>query len=236
MRITPLTYPSSHQRPCQMTTKICPGCKCKFLKRDGEKPSQFKKRKYCKQECYKRNANYSRNIKDYTGIIFNKLEFIKPGNRDKLSGGVLWVVKCHCGELFETRPYRIFTEVTKSCGCYRRKYSSEQAKKYIGELHPNWNPELTDEQRISKRNISGVVDWRNSVYQRDYYTCKVCNKKGGKLNAHHIDGWNWCTEKRFDVDNGITLCESCHEDFHSVYGKGDNTEEEFLLFSMLSRI
>ena len=218
--------------------KICPGCSCSFSQRDNETPSMFKRRKYCTQKCYQAHANYSRNIKDHTGTVFNNLEFIEQGTRygkDKQQK-CFWVVKCYCGKLFETRPARIFSGKTKSCGCYRKKHSSEQAKKRIGELHPNWNPNLTDEQRISKRDVSVAVDWRNSVYQRDHYTCKVCDKVGGKLNAHHLDGWNWCEEKRFDIDNGITLCEKCHNNFHSVYSKGNNTEEEFLLFSLLTQI
>lgn len=47
------------------------------------------------------------------------------------------------------------------------------------------------------------------------------------MNAHHLNGWNWCEEGRYDVDNGVTLCESCHLDFHNKYGYGNNTEAQF---------
>lgn len=30
-----------------------------------------------------------------------------------------------------------------------------------------------------------------------------------------------------DVTNGITLCKSCHTNFHVKYGQGDNTKEQF---------
>ena len=44
---------------------------------------------------------------------------------------------------------------------------------------------------------------------------------------HHLDSYNWCKEKRVDDTNGITLCENCHKNFHNIYGRGDNTKEQF---------
>ena len=44
---------------------------------------------------------------------------------------------------------------------------------------------------------------------------------------HHLDGYNWCIEKRTDETNGITLCSNCHKNFYSIYGKGNNTKEQF---------
>jgi hypothetical protein len=42
--------------------------------------------------------------------------------------------------------------------------------------------------------------WRKEVFKRNNYTCKCCGKRGSiYLNAHHLDGYNWCKEKRFDV-------------------------------------
>lgn len=47
------------------------------------------------------------------------------------------------------------------------------------------------------------------------------------LTAHHLDGYSWCKEKRLDINNGITLCKECHEDFHIIYGTKNNTKEQF---------
>ena len=98
---------------------------------------------------------------------------------------------------------------------------------------PHWNNNITDEERIKIRsfNSSEYYKWRKQVYEKDNYTCQVCgDDKGGNLNAHHLDGYNWCKEKRFDVNNGITLCEICHNDFHHIYGYGGNTKEQFEQF------
>ena len=79
------------------------------------------------------------------------------------------------------------------------------------------------------RNI--CKEWRKEVYKRYNYTCQCCgDNTGGNLNAHHLDGYEWCIEKRIDIDNGITLCEKCHKEFHCLYGRKNNTYSEFQEF------
>jgi len=46
------------------------------------------------------------------------------------------------------------------------------------------------------------------------------------LNAHHINAYNVFPELRYDVTNGLTLCEPCHREFHNQYGYGFNTVEQ----------
>lgn len=54
-------------------------------------------------------------------------------------------------------------------------------------------------------------DWRQSVFERDSYTCKMCgDDKGGNLEPHHIYMKSKYPERVFDVSNGITLCRKCH--------------------------
>lgn len=101
-------------------------------------------------------------------------------------------------------------------------------KKRSGKFHYKYNPNLTDEERQARDMQNGEIrKWRNKVYKRDGYTCQICQQKGGKLNAHHIYSWDKYKDKRFDIDNGITLCESCHRKFHRLYGYGGNTDMEF---------
>ena len=97
-----------------------------------------------------------------------------------------------------------------------------------GALHWKFNPKLTDEDRLVRDMQNGEIrKWRDKVYKRDDYTCQICSVKGGKLNAHHICSWDMHEDKRFDLDNGVTLCETCHKEFHNAYGYGENTIIEF---------
>ena len=131
--------------------------------------------------------------------------------------------------------YSLNNGATKSCGCLKPIICSIVNK---GKRHPNYNPDLTTADRLARRYILGNVShktWRREVFERDNYTCVTCGIKNGlgktiAFNAHHIDGWNWCKEKRFDLNNGITLCKDCHDAFHKEYGSGDNTKEQFEAF------
>jgi len=65
----------------------------------------------------------------------------------------------------------------------------------------------------SQRNMPEYIEWRSAVYERDNWTCQECGTQG-PLNAHHIKSWAHHPEFRFDIDNGVTLCEKCHAEKH----------------------
>lgn len=65
-----------------------------------------------------------------------------------------------------------------------------------------------------KRNYDDPVykEWRLRVYKRDKFTCQMPKCKNKKrLQAHHIKKWSNATFLRYEVSNGITLCNKCHE-------------------------
>jgi hypothetical protein len=102
-------------------------------------------------------------------------------------------------------------------------------EKSRGVLSAHYNHDLPNEVRVKDRRYDpNVYLWRKAVYTRDNYTCVMCgDNTGGNLNAHHKDGFSWCIKRRYDVNNGATLCEMCHRKFHSTYGNKDNTETQF---------
>jgi DNA-directed RNA polymerase subunit RPC12/RpoP len=56
--------------------------------------------------------------------------------------------------------------------------------------------------------------WRKAVLQRDGYKCQQCGETGKKLHVHHIKPFATHADLRFEVSNGITVCEACHRRIH----------------------
>lgn len=80
----------------------------------------------------------------------------------------------------------------------------------------NLLPALKKEKRLSEegRRCAEYKAWRKAVYDRDGYICQMCGSRGVKLNAHHIFPYAYFPEKRYDINNGITLCVPCHQRWH----------------------
>ena len=131
---------------------------------------------------------------------------------------------CACGELSTMTWGKYKTSPYKKCKNCANKLNGKRIR---GENHPSYNPDIDDEDRVDRRLSGENKKWRYEVYKRDSYTCQCCLSNNNDLNAHHLDGYNWCKEKRFDVENGITLCTDCHRDFHKNYGYGNNTKNQF---------
>ena len=70
--------------------------------------------------------------------------------------------------------------------------------------------EITNRDRGCKE----YSEWRNNVFSRDNFTCVCCGQVGGQLNAHHIKEYAKYPNLRYEVDNGVTLCEKCHKEEH----------------------
>ena len=96
-----------------------------------------------------------------------------------------------------------------------------------GENHPNWNPDRTHEQRIKERKTGKDREWKIAIFQRDKRICQKCGVKKRKIVAHHINSYDIHENERYDINNGVTLCEECHKDFHHKYGYGKNTRKQF---------
>lgn len=99
--------------------------------------------------------------------------------------------------------------------------------KNSGENNYLWDKNITDEERKQRRMYPEYFIFLRNVLARDNNTCQCCGLHGNKMQVHHLNGYNWDIEHRLDVKNGITLCKKCHENFHVVYGRGNNTKEQF---------
>ncbi len=78
----------------------------------------------------------------------------------------------------------------------------------IGENHPMWKGGKC--KRKDERNDGLYANWRLQVYRRDNYKCRINKNCQGRIIAHHILPWRDYPELRYEINNGITLCQAHH--------------------------
>lgn len=118
---------------------------------------------------------------------------------------------------------------------YKNRFAISLSSYYQGIHTDEWKGFLTPE-RTRIRKTRKYAEWRRAVFARDNYTCQCCGSRSSSgnpvtLNAHHIRSFSNYPDLRFDVSNGITLCDKCHStkqagSLHQLYGTMDITEEQ----------
>lgn len=127
--------------------------------------------------------------------------------------------KQHMSKIFNTHKDKIISSI------------KEARRKMVGEKHPNWNPNITDSERLVQRNTLENKIWKFEVKNRDNFVCRVCfDKSSGKLVSHHLMGYSYYPELRYDISNGVCLCRKCHNQFHKLYGRKNNNTIQFVEF------
>lgn len=130
------------------------------------------------------------------------------------------VLRCTKHGLITTSIDRVIHKNTKFvCKSCSREHNS-------GETHYNYNPILKDEDRKDRSFTPMYRGFLADVHFLNSFVCILCESTKD-LVVHHLDGWNWCKEKRMDIDNTVLLCKSCHNEFHNLYGRGNNTKAQF---------
>lgn len=79
-----------------------------------------------------------------------------------------------------------------------------------------WHKRNSEPADLSKKNGWRMWEWSKAVIERDG-KCKNCGSTEA-LEAHHIEPQAKKPDKMYDVDNGVTLCHSCHLET-DTYGK-----------------
>jgi len=120
-------------------------------------------------------------------------------------------------------------------GEYENHFSKKQG---FGETHHTWKGGYKSiYERV--RDLNRYWEWRDAVLNRDNNCCINC-KSTDKLHAHHIvtlknliDTYCITNNKLvkdlnkedltndyfYDINNGSTLCEPCHKDYHKKFGR-----------------
>jgi hypothetical protein len=94
-----------------------------------------------------------------------------------------------------------------------------------GEKNARWAGGVSTEREKNRHTVEMRL-WRKSVLERDNFTCQKYGVNGGWLQVHHINNFSYYPELRTAIDNGITLSEKAHKEFHQLYGRYNNTKEQ----------
>ena len=152
---------------------------------------------------------------------------------------------CKCGKLLsgQTR-----TGMCASCSHKGYVVTEETKKKlsnaHLGSNHWNWHGGISKLQNVI-RNLFLYKDWRIAVFKKDNYICQDCFKRGGNLEAHHLRPFSIILneflrqynqfspvedkeilvrlaikyEPFWNVSNGQTLCDKCHDLYTARHDK-----------------
>jgi len=170
------------------------------------------RRRFCSPDCSRRR---------FTGtcLVCGK-EFVSSSTRDgkycstacyRKSPG--WVENLKAKSLEKWRDegfrQRVKEGVQTSPHAWKRRVS--------GENHPLWK----GGHHERTQNMAYKV-WRKAVLARDQYQCQHCGSKD-MLHVHHIKSYKEYPELRYVVDNGLVLCETCHNTVHGRKSRSSKT-------------
>jgi len=84
-------------------------------------------------------------------------------------------------------------------------------EKISGINHYLWIFDRSLIKKQDERNNPEYKQWRYRVFKRDRHICRINNQNcNGKVVAHHILSWIKYPELRYEIKNGITLCQFHH--------------------------
>jgi len=143
---------------------------------------------------------------DLTGQKFGLLTALVSDGKDT-TGKTTWLCQCDCGNKKSITLLNLKSGNSKSCGC---------KKHLVGIDNPRT---ITDLEFLKGKAHSFSLrrNWRKLVIARD--KCCVKCEATEKLQAHHLKSAREFPDQLLDVNNGATVCFSCHLKFHIKYGR-----------------
>lgn len=191
-------------KSCKNLSKICIICRNKFL---VDRPHRYNEAKFCSSRCfgisirgkipksaYKKGQHPSQKTEFKSGKLHRYFGKSSPAL------GKTWKNPPEMGKKTSERQMGIPRL------CIR------------GEKHHNWQGGITPLNKQARNSLEYKI-WRKAVFERDNYTCVLCGVRGGNLNADHIKSFASFPELRLAIDNGRTLCISCHKKTNNFAGK-----------------
>ena len=140
-------------------------------------------------------------------------------NNPNYKGGKVIKYCVVCGKEYERKKNEESETKTCSIKCLGVWHSLEMRN----EKASNWKGGITSIHQLIK-NSKEYKEWREAVFKRDNFTCQKCEANNVYINAHHIKSFSNFPELRFEINNGVTLCEPCHSLTENFKGRVRNEE------------
>ena len=177
----------------------CSNCGTEITKKIPKSKRERNSNFFCNKKCYQ--EWWGRNV-------------VSGEKNVNWKGGPIDRICLSCGTSIKVRVH----SVVKGHGRFCSTQCSAQYNAYThkGSRNFNWKGGISKEYDKIKQSVA-YKEWRAEVYKRDYWTCQSCGYKGKGIVAHHIKRFSEYPSLRTDVDNGITLCRSCHIKLHSPH-------------------
>lgn len=170
-------------------------------------------------------------------------------SKNKISAGntkkKIFIICKQCGKSFEVVPswsVKVFCsrvcfgkfnkgKPTWNTGKKGVQIAWNKGKKFpeiSGKNHYNWRGGVATENDKLRHSFEANL-WKKACLERDNHTCQ---KYGVKTNlvVHHINNFSKFPELRTSLENGITLSDKAHKEFHRKYGKENNTSSQWKEF------
>lgn len=203
--------------------------------------------RFCSRECMDsgRNGTITFNC-DYCDIetqqpksVYNKTKYhycsMECSHKGRVGKYVLPKHECkksityvtftcdNCGK--ETKQkYNNYNPNGKHHFCNKQCEGEWRSNNFTKEKCYNWKGGVTD-LRYAIRNSRNYRLWRKECFEREDYTCEICNNRGGYLEVHHIKPFALILEENkiqsleeaktcnelWDTENGQVLCKECHK-------------------------
>lgn len=181
-------------------------------------------------------ANQDRRINGVSKEEKNRLASVRPSMKGKQHSEEtkLQMSQTHQGKVMSEDACKRMSEARKGrfAGKNHPLYG-HQREDMQGENNPNWNGGITPLYK-QVRELRQYKEWRQACFERDDYTCQKCQTTKGPFQVDHIIQFSILLfdhqitsipaavdcKQLWNVDNGRTLCISCHEATDSFAGRG----------------
>jgi len=201
--------------PCQSFRKYC-SRKCAFASPKRSQSIISSLKEFAKTDRAKEMRQKTKEtcIKRFTGISYKKRYGEKRANE---------IIKKQSDSTKENLPITTFK---KGLVPWNKGIKWEAMS---GENNPCWRGGISKIGQVF-RSSPEYGRWRSKIFRKDNWTCKKCGETGIRLIAHHILNFAEHFEIRLNIDNGITFCVPCHKEFHNIYGRENNNQEQINKF------